>query len=133
MSSIEEVLKDLPKEIQLPLYKAFTIVKEESKELIAREEIKKVWEAISDLTEAQKSTEQRINELAEAQRKTEEKVSELTVALNKLTGVVADLQEEVGGISHTVGHILEDKAIVKLPKIFKEEYGIAVEGKLKRG
>ncbi len=95
---------------------------------------------MAELAEAQRKTEERLNELAEAQRKTEERLNELAEAqrkteegLNKLIGVVRRIEKIVGGHSHTIGHTLEDKAILKLPKILKERYGFEVEGKLKRG
>ncbi len=90
-------------------------------------------EKMARLAEAQEKTEQRMNkleekmvELAEAQRKTEE-------SINRLTKKVEELNETVGGHSHTIGHMLEDKAILKLPSLLKKMYGIEVEGKLKRG
>ena len=92
----------------------------------AEERLTALEEKMAELAEAQRKTEQRVNELAEAQKRTEE-------SLNKLIGVVEDLKEQMGGHSHTIGHILEDKAIAKLPKILKERYGIEIEGKLKRG
>ncbi len=95
---------------------------------------------MAELAEAQKRTEERVNELAEAQKRTEERVNELAEAqkrtekrLEKLIGVVEDIKVEVGSISHTVGHSLEDKAIIKLPSILKEKFGIELDGELKRG
>ncbi len=93
----------------------------------------KLEEKMAELAEAQKRTEERIGifeekmaKLAEAQWKTEE-------SINRLTKKVKELNETVGGHSHTIGHMLEDKAILKLPSLLKERYGIEVEGRLRRG
>ena len=65
-----------------------------------------------------------IQELAEAQRRTEEE-------LRKLIGEHRRTREELGGLSHTVGYILEDRAYVSLPELLKRDTGVEVE-ELKR-
>jgi len=125
------------------------------------ENFNRVWKSINELSEAQKRTEQRVEELAEAQKRTEQRVEELAEAQKKteervsrleivvqelaeaqkrtekeirtLTNTIGKLQKEVGGVTHSVGHILEDKAILKLPSILKEKYGIILKGDLERG
>ena len=182
MAKLEEVLEKLPQEYRIPLFEAFTIIREEKIELIAKEEILKIWntlkeisegnkkaeerltrleasvaelveaqkrteqrlavleEKMAELAEAQKKTEQRVNELAEAQKRTEQRVNELAETqkktekeIQKLTGTVSNLQKSVGGLSHGFGHILEDKAILKLPEILKKKFRITLDGELKRG
>ena len=196
MAKLEEVLEKLPQEYRIPLFEAFTIIREEKIELIAKEEILKIWntlkeisegnkkaeerltrleasvaelveaqkrteqrlavleEKMAELAEAQKKTEQRVNELAEAQKRTEQRVNELAEAqkrteqrvnelaetqkktekeIQKLTGTVSNLQKSVGGLSHGFGHILEDKAILKLPEILKKKFRITLDGELKKG
>ncbi len=86
----------------------------------------KLEEKMAELAEAQRETEKTVRELSEAQKKTEKR-------LEKLIGVVEDIKVDVGSISHTVGHSLEDKAILKLPSILKEKFGIELDGELKRG
>ncbi len=107
---------------------------------------KKTEQRVNELAEAQKKTEQRVNELAEAQKKTEQRVNELAEEVKKLSIEVKKLaeahfklveehrktREELGGLSHAFGYVLEDRAIKSLPKILKEDYGIEVIGKLKR-
>ena len=80
---------------------------------------------LNQLTEAQKKTEDRLNQLAEAQRKTEDK-------LNKLIGEVKKIKEQLGGLSHTVGYFLEDRAYISLPKLLRKDYNLEVIEPLKR-
>ena len=113
----------------------------------------KLEQTIAELTEAQKKTEKRLEELSEAQRKTEEKVAELTEAQKKTEKKLAELaeaqqrterelaklaaehrktREQLGGLSHTVGYILEDRSYIALPRMLKEEMGVEVVGRLSR-
>jgi len=83
----------------------------------AEQRITKLEIAVHELTEAQKKTEQRLNELAEAQKRTEEELRKLIIAHRRT-------REEIGGLSHTVGYILEDRAYEALPFLLKKEFGI---------
>jgi chromosome segregation ATPase len=191
MKTLEEIIKELPENIRLPIYEAFKIFKEDiiHKELTEiKEEIKEVWKAIKELTEAQKRTEKRVEELAEAQKRTEQRVEELAEAqkrteerleklairveelaeaqkrteerleklairveelaeaqkrtegeirklterLDKLTEEHAKTRRDLGGLAHTFGYVLEDRAMKSLPKILKKNYNIKVIQKLKR-
>ena len=105
------------------------------------ENFQKVWEAIERLTKAQEESEKRIGrleavvqELAEAQKKTEIRLNELAEAqkkteeeIRKLIGEHKKTREELGGLSHTVGYILEDRAYVGLPEMLKRDFGIEIE------
>ena len=135
MKTLEEIIKELPENIRLPIYEAFQVFKEdvihkELKEI--KGELKEVWKVINELAEAQKRTEERVNELAEAQKKTEERLNELAEALTRLIGEHAKTREQLGGLSHSFGYLLEDRAIKSLPKILEKDYNIKVIGKLKR-
>ena len=95
---------------------------------------RKTEERLNELAEAQRKTEERLNELAEAQRKTEERLNELAEAQRKTEEVVAKIvgeqrkiKEQLGGLSHTVGYVLEDRAYVKLPALIARDCGIKVE------
>jgi len=170
MKTLEEIIKELPENIRLPIYEAFKIFKEDiiHKELTEiKEEIKEVWKAIKELTEAQKRTEKRVEELAEAQKRTEQRLEELAEAqkrteerlekltirveelaeaqkrtegeirklterLDKLTEEHAKTRRDLGGLAHTFGYVLEDRAMKSLPKILKKNYNIKVIQKLKR-
>jgi len=43
------------------------------------------------------------------------------------------MRRELGGLSITVGYRLEDEAIKALPKLLKRDFGLKIEGRLKRG
>ena len=95
------------------------------------ERVGRLETVVEELAQAQKRTEQRVEELAQAQKRTEKRVDELAQAqtrteeeLRKLTIGVKNLQKEFGGLSHTVGYHLEDRAIRDLPRILKNQLTI---------
>jgi Chromosome segregation ATPases len=124
------------------------------------ERLDQLTERVNQLTEAQRQTEERlnklterVNQLAEAQRQTEERLNKLTERVEQLTISVKELTEnqkkleerlvkveeglkltrkEVGGLAHTVGYSLEDRAYKSLPKLLKKDFDIDIEGKLVR-
>ncbi len=124
------------------------------------ENFKKVWEAIHELTEAQKLTEKRVNELAEAQKRTEERLEQLTRRVDELAEaqkrteerlnelaeaqkrteerldqLIEDHKEtrrQLGGLSHAFGYLLEDRAFKGLPRILKDRFSIELTQSLKR-
>jgi DNA repair exonuclease SbcCD ATPase subunit len=103
MRPLEEIIKDLPENIRLPIYEAFQVFKEDiiHKDLEEiKKEIKEVWEVIRELTEAQKRTEERVEklairveELAEAQKRTEKRVEELAEAQKRTEERIEELAE----------------------------------------
>jgi len=100
--------------------------------------LSRLEDVVEKLAEAQKRTEERLNELAEAQKRTEERLNELAEAqkrteeeLKKLIGEHKKTREALGGLTHTVGYILEDRAFVSLPELLKRDMGVEV-GELKR-
>jgi len=103
MRPLEEIIKDLPENIRLPIYEAFQVFKEDiiHKDLEEiKKEIKEVWEVIRELTEAQKRTEERVEklairveELAEAQKRTEKRVEELAEAQKRTEERIEELTE----------------------------------------
>jgi DNA repair exonuclease SbcCD ATPase subunit len=124
------------------------------------ERLDQLTERVNQLVEAQKQTEERLNkltervdQLAEAQRQTEERLNKLTERVEQLTISVKELTEnqkkleerlikveeglkltrkEVGGLAHTVGYSLEDRAYKSLPKLLKKDFNIDIEEKLIR-
>ena len=103
------------------------------------ERLNELTERVNSLAEAQKKTEERLNELAEAQKKTEERLNELAEAqketekkLAKLIGEHQKTREQIGGLSHSIGYLLEDRAYKGLPGILKRKYGIEVTEPLRR-
>jgi len=103
-------------------------------------------ERVEELAAAQKRTEERMEELAAAQRRTEERMATLEERMEELAAAQRRTEEElqkliqehrktreqVGGLSITVGYILEDRALKSLPSLLEEEFGLKVEGKLVR-
>ncbi len=121
---------------------------------------KRTEERLNELAEAQKRTEEKLNELAEAQKKTEERVNKLAEAqrraegeIEKLRATVAEIaedlkrltkshlklveehrktREQLGGLSHAVGYLLEDRAYVGLPPLLKKDFNLEIIEPLKR-
>jgi myosin heavy subunit len=88
-------------------------------------EVSDLKTVVRELAEAQKRTEQRVEELAEAQKRTEEE-------LKKLVGEHKKTKVDLGGLQHTVGYVLEDRAYVGLPKLLKEDFGVELTEPLRR-
>ena len=114
--------------------------------LATKDEVNELRDAIKQLTEAQSKTEVRLDQLAEAQiqlaeaqSRTEEKLNQLAEAqsktereLAKLTIVVGRVHKNFGGLSDSIGFMLEDRAFKALPALLKERFGIEVQGRLIR-
>ncbi|GIX41151.1 MAG: hypothetical protein KatS3mg129_0884 [Leptospiraceae bacterium] len=110
----------------------------------------KLEQAIQELTEAQKKSEQRfakieltIQMLIDAQRKTEEELREFKKtteenfrkvweSINILNKNQKRFNKQLGGITHTIGYMLENYAYKYLPVILKNEFEIEIKGQLKR-
>jgi len=106
----------------------------------------KTEEKLDQLAEAQNKTEKRLEQLAEAQNKTEKRLEQLAKGqiqlaeaqrkteeeLAKLTIVVGQVQKNLGGLSDSVGFMLEDRGYKALPALLEERFGIEVQGKLIR-
>ncbi|MFH1859485.1 MAG: chordopoxvirus fusion protein, partial [bacterium] len=114
------------------------VTREDFSEL--KEIIKDLGKSQRELAEAQKRTEVGIEELVEAQKRTEVKVEELAEAQKETQHELCELvcehkktRKQLGGLSGTVGYILEDRAYKGLPELLKKDYGIIVQGRLKRG
>jgi len=101
---------------------------------------------VEELAVAQQRTEQRVEELAVAQKelataqqRTEQRVAELATAqqrtetkLQQLIDEHKDTRKQVGGLATTVGYRLEDLAYKGLPPLLKRDFGLIVQGQLKR-
>jgi len=94
---------------------------------------------MEELVEAQRRTEARVEELAEAQKRTEARVEELAEAqkrteeeLFKLIEEHRETRRQLGGLSQTLGYVLENEAIKNLPGLLKNDFGISVKEGLKR-
>ena len=121
--TLRDVLLAILEEIEHQAQERVTKVEfNELKEIVA-----KLTYNVNQLTEAQKRTEerldeltQRVNQLAEAQKKTEQE-------LQKLIGEHQKTREQVEGLANTVGYILEDRAIVSLPRLLKRDFDITLK------
>ena len=92
----------------------------------------RVEATLERLAAAQARSEERLDRveatlerLAAAQARTEE-------ALEKLTEAHDETRKQLGGLSHTVGYILENEAYRALPALLKADHGIEVEDRLIR-
>ncbi|MEE4359211.1 MAG: hypothetical protein V2I97_22265 [Desulfococcaceae bacterium] len=168
MISYNEIIKDFPMEIQLPMMKFMDQLRGEVLNTVTKDDFRELKQVVSDLshcvsdlsvsqleiieiqkrtetrveelTQAQQKTEKRVDtlslrmeELAEAQKRTETRVEELAEAQkrteNILQGVIKrqdKMSKEIGGLSNTVGYMLENEAIRYLPGILQKEKGIHI-------
>ena len=92
----------------------------------------RVEAALDRLAAAQARSEERLDRveatldrLATAQAGTEE-------ALKKLTEAHDETRKQLGGLSHTVGYVLENEAYRALPTLLAADHGIEVEDRLIR-
>ena len=117
MRTLEEIIKELPENIRLPIYEAFQVFKEDiiHKELVEmKNELKEVWKVIKELAEAQKRTEERVEmlarrleELAEAQKRTEERVEILARRLEELAEAQKRTEERVEMLARRLEELAE--------------------------
>ena len=94
---------------------------------------------VEELAQAQKRTEERLEELAQAQKRTEERVEELAQAqkrteqeLRALIGEHKKTREQLGGLTHTVGYVLEDRAYKGLPALLARDFNLEITEPIKR-
>jgi hypothetical protein len=96
-------------------------------------------ETVKELADAQKRTEirldsltQKMEELADAQKRTEVVVRRLAEAQERTDLKIEKIQQELGGISHSIGFSLENTAYKALPSLLKRDKDIDVKGRLLR-
>jgi len=138
----------------------FGLIYKEVVNTVTKEEFQEIKNAILELIEAQKRTEERVKELAEAQKRSEERISKLEIVVSelaeaqkrteerveelaeaqkrteiqieKLARGLGDLKQEFGGFTRTMSYAFENEAFRYLPKILKEKYNIEIEEKFIR-
>ncbi len=88
---------------------------------------------VKELAVAQQRTEKRVEELAIAQQHLAEAQQRTEQSLQKLIKEHQDTRKQVGGLATTVGYNLEDKAYKALPQLLQRDFGLTVQGRLKRG
>jgi hypothetical protein len=96
------------------------------------ERLDELADRMDQLADAQAQTEkrlealgERVNALTEAQARTWEEVQ-------GLKGDMRDVRRQLGGLSHTVGYELENRAYVSLPGLLERDHGIVAEEPLYR-
>jgi hypothetical protein len=94
--------------------------------------VKDISITLADLASAQKRTEKTVESLVIAQERTEIALKELVSEHKELVREHRETRKQVGGLSGSVGYGLEDKAYIALPGLLKRDFGIIVEGRLKR-
>jgi hypothetical protein len=77
-------------------------------------------------------TDVRFRELAEAQRRTEERLAMVIEEQRQMRLEMRDIRRQLGGLSQTVGYVLENEAMKHLPDLLLRDHGLHVQGRLKR-
>jgi len=139
-------LEEIEPRLRGVLFAILEEIERQREETVTKKEFNELKEIVRELAEAQKRTEQRVKELAAAQKQTEVRltrlekvVEELAQAqkrtekeLQKLIKEHTKTREQVGGLSITVGYILENEAMKVLPTLLLKEFGLKVEDRLVR-
>ena len=115
-------LDPVSRDIFLSFFEELERYREQS---VTKDQFKELRDIVRELAEAQKRTEARVEELAEAQKRTEQELQLLTSEHRKT-------RKQIGGLAMTVGYRLEDEAFKALPALLQRDYGIEIEGRLKR-
>jgi len=115
----------------------FTELKDIVKELSI--EVKEISSEIKELAEAQKGTQKEVGrldksmqELAEAQKETQKEMKEAQKEIKILAQAMNYTRRDLGGITSTLGYMLENEAYRVLPNMLKSKYGIEVKEKFLR-
>ncbi|MFH1096052.1 MAG: hypothetical protein ABH886_02875 [Candidatus Desantisbacteria bacterium] len=77
------------------------------------------------LTEAQKRTEGKVEELADAQKGAQKEIKALAQAMNYT-------RRDLGGVTSTLGFMLENEAYRMLPNLLNNRYGIEIKERFLR-
>ncbi len=131
-----EALKETVRETQKEIEALKEAQKETQREIeTLKETVKETQKEIEALKEAQKETNRSIDALREEFRKEKEDIwkilTKLTENLEKLHKDHRVTREQLGGLAHAVGYLLEDRAFVGLPRLLAEE-GFEVEEPFRR-
>jgi hypothetical protein len=106
---------------------------------VTREDFTELKDIVRDLAEAQKRTEIRVEELAREQKElakamkgTQEEIKTLAITVDKLARGLDYTRRDLGGVTSTLGFMLENEAYRVLPGILKNRYGIEVKERFLR-
>jgi len=136
MQELAEAQKETQKEVGR-LDRTMQELAEAQKE--TQKEVGRLDRTMQELAEAQKETQKEVGrldrtmqELAEAQKETQKELKELTIEVKELAGGLILTRRDLGGVTSTLGYMLENEAYKALPKVLKEIYGIEVTEKFLR-
>jgi len=109
-----EIMDEFPAELRKPLVRLVDIVLLRLREEFAvkREDFAEVRNALRELADAQKRTEERVEELAQAQKRTEERVEELAQAQKRTEERVEELAQAQKRTEASVGRL--EEAVLRL-------------------
>ncbi len=97
------------------------------------ERMGQLTERMDQLAERMDQLTERMDQLAAAQQRTEQTVRELVIRMDQLVEEHRDTRRQLGGLSMSFGYHLENIAYRALPQLLADDYGLVVEGRLKRG
>ncbi|MCL6473538.1 MAG: hypothetical protein K6U75_00595 [Firmicutes bacterium] len=94
--------------------------------------IAELRQTVSGLMEVTQRHSQEIAELRQAVRELVETTKKHGQVLRRLELDQQDIRKQLGGLAMAFGYRLEDDAYLALPRLLKQDYGIEVQGRLKR-
>ena len=125
-------LEGLEPQLRGVLFAILEEIEKQREETVTKKEFNELKEIVAELAEAQKRTEERlirleatVEKLAEAQKRTEQELQKLIEEHRKT-------RDQVGGLSNTVGYILENEAMKALPILLEKEFGLKLKERLIR-
>ena len=87
---------------------------------------------IAELRQMVQENTSAIAELRQAVRELVETTNKHAQVLRRLELDQQDIRKQLGGLAMAFGYRLEDDAYLALPRLLKQDYGIEVQGRLKR-
>ena len=104
-------LEEVEPRLREVLFAILEEIERQREETVTKKEFNELKEIVKELAQAQKRTEKELQKLIKEHTKT---------------------REQVGGLSITVGYILENEAMKALPTLLLKEFGLKVEDRLVR-
>ena len=130
--ALNRKLEEIEPRLRGVLFAILEEIERQREETVTKKEFNELKEIVKELAEAQKQAEIRltrlekvVEELAQAQKRTVEE-------LQKLIKEHAKTREQLGGLSITVGYVLENEAMKALPTLLEQEFGLKAKGRFVR-
>lgn len=99
---------------------------------VTREDFTELKDIVKDLSSEVKKISSEVKELANAQKETQKEMKESQKEIKTLAQAMNYTRRDLGGITSTLGFMLENEAYRVLPNILKSRYGIVVKEKFLR-